>query len=121
MTAYETEEDVPLDPAAERLRRKLVRLLLVSGGIMMLGFIAVFAAIVYKVGKAEEGGARALSAGTPVDARIAVPVGYRVTATSLDGDRALLTLLAPDGSTSLVLIDLRSGAALGRYSIGEGR
>src|SRR6478735_1566643 len=69
MTAYETEEDAPLDPAAERLRRKLVRLLLVSGGIMMLGFIAVFAAIVYKVGKAEEGGARALSAGTPVDAR----------------------------------------------------
>ena len=87
---------------------------------MMLGFIAVFAAIVYKVGKAEEGGARALSAVSPVDARIAVPVGYRVATTSLDGDRALLTLLGPDGTTSLMLIDLKTGAALGRYSIGEG-
>ena len=120
MTAYETEEDAPLDPAAERLRRKLVRLLFISGGIMMLGFIAVFAAIVYKVGKAEEGYARTPSAAAPVDARIAVPVGYRVTATSLDGDRALLTLLAPDGTISLMLIDLKTGATLGRYSIGAG-
>ena len=62
MTAYDTEEDAPLDPAAKRLRRKLVRLLFVSGGIMMAGLIAVIAAIVYKLGKAEDGGARAISA-----------------------------------------------------------
>ena len=42
MAAYDTEEEEPpLDPAAERLRRKLVRLVMVSGGIMMLGLIAV--------------------------------------------------------------------------------
>src|SRR5215207_10091943 len=101
MTAYETEDDAPLDPAAERLRRKLVRLLFVSGGIMMLGFIAVFAAIVYKAGKIGEGGTPALSAASPADVRIAVPLGHRVAATSLDGERALLTLIAPDGTTSL--------------------
>jgi hypothetical protein len=120
MTAYEAEDDAPLDPAAERLRRKLVRLLILSGGIMMLGFIAVFAAIVYKVGKAGEGGVRSLSAGSSLDVRIAVPRGRRLSATSLDGDRALLTLLAPDGTASLMLIDLNTGATLGRYSIGEG-
>lgn len=120
MTAYDADEDAPLDPAAERLRRKLVRLLFVSGGIMMAGFIAVFAAIVYKLGRPGVGDAIALSAASPVDARIAVPPGYKVAATSLEGDRALLTLLAQDGTTSLMLIDLRTGATLGRYSLPAG-
>ena len=35
----------------------------------------------------------------------------------LDGERALLTLEAPGGSTSLLLVDLASGAVLGRYAI----
>ena len=61
----------PLDPAAERLRRKLVRLLFVSGGIMMLGLIAVFAAIVYKVGQDGAGTAGRLGALSPVESAIA--------------------------------------------------
>ena len=55
------EDEAPLDPAAARLRRKLVRLLFVSGGIMMLGLIAVFAAIVYKLNEGGDGGARRAS------------------------------------------------------------
>ncbi|MEM1317529.1 MAG: hypothetical protein AAGF29_04630, partial [Pseudomonadota bacterium] len=42
-------DEEPLDPKVEAVRQKLVRLLLVSGGIMLLGFLAVFAAIVYKI------------------------------------------------------------------------
>ena len=55
MTSYDDTE-APLDPAAARLRRKLVRLLFVSGGIMMLGLIAVFGAIVYKLNQGGRGG-----------------------------------------------------------------
>ena len=62
---YDTDDDAPLDPAAERLRRKLVRLLLVSGGIMMLGLIAVFAAIVYKLSERGGGVASRLHGGIP--------------------------------------------------------
>jgi hypothetical protein len=121
MTALdETESEAPLDGAAERLRRKLVRLLLVSGGIMMLGLIAVFGAIVYKVNASGERAANRLSAAAPVEARIAIPPGQRVVATSLDGSRALLTLVAPDGSTSLLLLDLATGAPLGRYALKPG-
>jgi hypothetical protein len=121
MTAYD-EEEAPLDPAAERLRRKLVRLLFVSGGIMMLGLIAVFAAIVYKLGAlgpAEDDGSGSgvEAAGAPIEARIALPAGARIVASDLDGDRALLTVEAADGATSLLLVDLAAGEIVGRYAL----
>ena len=95
MTSFDdTEDEAPLDPAAERLRRKLVRLLFVSGGIMMLGFIAVFAAIVYKLNERGQGAGR-LSAASPVEASIAVPPGYRVAS-----DRARRRSRAPDACRS---------------------
>jgi hypothetical protein len=115
MTLYEDEDEKPLDPAAERLRRKMVRLLFVSGGIMVLGFIAVFAAIVHKLNEGGEDTPAAFTSGSPVVGEIAIPAGHRIVSTALDGDRALLTLAAPDGSASLLLIDLASGATLGRY------
>jgi len=105
----------PLDPAAERLRRKLVRLLFISGGIMMLGLIAVFAGIVYKLNNPGPEAAR-LSAERPVEAAIAIPPGARIVSTALDGDRALITLTHADGTSSLVLVELRSGQVLGRYA-----
>jgi hypothetical protein len=115
------EDDAPLDPAQERLRRKLVRLLLVSGGIMFAGLIAVFAAIVYKVSEAGAPAAPrqagSFSPATPLDARIEVPPGYRLAGTALEGDRALLTLAGPDGETLLILVDLGSGAELARYRL----
>lgn len=113
MTTYDEDEEKPLDPAAERLRRRLARLQLVSGGIMLLGFIAVFASIVYKV---SEGGGGLGAGDTPVEATLEIPAGHRIVGTALDGEHALLTLAAPDGSTSLVVVDLASGKILGRYS-----
>ena len=42
-------EDEPLDPAVERVRAKLARLLAVSIGIMFVSVFAVLAAIVWKL------------------------------------------------------------------------
>ncbi len=84
---------------------------------MMLGLIAVFAAIVYKLNEGGEGGGSRLSAGSPVEGEIAIPAGYRLLSTALHGDRALLTLAAPDGSTTLLLVDLSSGSSVGRYTV----
>lgn len=105
------EDEAPLDPAAERLRRKLVRLLLVSGGIMALGLIAVFSAIVYKL---SEGGAA--RSGSPVAGQIAVPAGARLVSAELDGDRLLVRVEAPDANTSLIVLDIRSGEVVGRFA-----
>jgi hypothetical protein len=116
MRVHDESGEAPLDPAQERLRRKLVRLLFVSGGIMFLGLIAVFAAIVYKLAESGEGAAGGRA---PVEAEIALPAGAQLIATAFDGERALLTLSDPDGGTTLLLVDLRSGAVVGRYRIGE--
>jgi hypothetical protein len=117
MATYDTEDDAPLDPAAERLRRKLVRLLLVSGGIMLLGLIAVFSAIVYKLSERGVRAASRLSAESPAAGRIAIPPGYQLRGTALDGDRALLTIAAADGATSLVVVDLATGETLSRFTV----
>jgi hypothetical protein len=117
MRIHDEEDDAPLSPAAERLRRKLVRLLIVSGGIMALGLIAVFAAIVYKLGEGSRGASNRLSAASLVEVDLAIPPGNRVVATALDGERALLTLEGPKGRSELLLIDLASGAVVGRYTI----
>ena len=121
MAAYDRDEEEPLDPAAERLRRKMVRLLIVSGGIMILGLIAVFAALVYKLGMLGTSGTAATAFGVPsgaavVEAPINLPPGARLVSADLDGSRALLTVEV-DGASALVLIDLATGKTLGRYTL----
>jgi hypothetical protein len=122
MAAYDPdEEEPPLDPAAERLRRKLARLVMVSGGIMMLGLIAVFAAIVYKLNQPRSAAlpvaTSAPFAGATVDAKIALPAGAHVKGAALDGDHALVTLESGDGRESFLLVDLATGRILGRYTL----
>ena len=82
---------------------------------MVFGFIAVFAALVYKLGLLGEGGGAL--AGAPVEAALAVPAGARLVSAALDGDRALLQIEAADGTTALLLVDLASGRILGRYAL----
>ena len=120
MAAYDHEEEQPLDPAAERLRRKMARLVVVSGGIMMLGLIAVFAAIVYKLGMvgdaAPPGAAGERFPASIVEAPIVLPRGARLSAADLDGNRALLTV-ETNGASTLLLVDLATGNVLGRYAL----
>ncbi len=42
------QEEKPLDPAMESVRRKMIRLQIVSGVIMFVSLMAVFGAVVYK-------------------------------------------------------------------------
>ncbi len=81
----ETDEEGELDPAMERVRRKLVRLLFVSSGIMVLGLAAVVAGIFYRVSKMED------------TARVAEPVAIGVAASDLEAvsandDTLILTI-----------------------------
>lgn len=47
--AAQAYQEPPLDPAMERVRRKMIRLLIISIGIMVIGLIAVLSAVVYKI------------------------------------------------------------------------
>ena len=98
----------------------MARLVVVSGGIMMLGLIAVFAAIVYKLGMlgdavAPSGAVERFAAGI-VEAPIILPAGARLVGADLDSDRALLTV-ETDGASTLLLVDLATGNVLGRYAL----
>jgi 4-amino-4-deoxy-L-arabinose transferase-like glycosyltransferase len=111
------ENEAPLDPAAERLRRKLLRLLMVSGGFMILGLIAVFAAIVYRLGGGADAGEGAtFAAGAPVEAHWSFRQGRGSSPPISTGARALLTLETPGGAV-LLLVAMPSGQIIGRYPL----
>lgn len=99
-----------------------MRLLLVSGGIMVAGLIAVFVAIVYKInegGRAADSTASRLSTNMAAEGEIRIPPGHRLIGATLDGNRALLTLEAPDGSSLLLVVDLATGSELARRRLLE--
>ncbi len=117
------------------MRRKLIRLLVASFGIMILGLAAVIAAIVYKISERNDGadiqpdsavtdtaagtmaGAGRLSAETTIAGAIDLPAGARILASGLDGDHALITIALPDGAMQLLVIDLPTGKVFVRYDL----
>ncbi|EFO31572.1 conserved hypothetical protein [Roseibium sp. TrichSKD4] len=102
----EDQEEAPLDPAAQRLQAKLRRLLLGSSLIMFLGFIAVFAAIMYKINA---------SGGNEADRfaeTIELAPGSEVQSATLS-DGVLVLLVRKENATSIVYVDASTGATLG--------
>lgn len=114
----ELNEDQPLDPAVERVRRRMMRLMIVSIGIMMIGLMAVAGAIVYKLS-----GRETPRVATPAmvpggyQSLLHLPAGSRVVAHSISGDRLTLVGEDPNGRQTVVLIDLASGEEIGRIDI----
>jgi hypothetical protein len=87
--AHVVDEDAPLDPAIERVRRRMMRLMAVSVGIMLIGLIAVVAAIVYKL-SARSGAA--VAAGASVERRMALPPGASIVSATLSGQDILFVI-----------------------------
>ena len=111
-----SQEEELLDPVVEAIRVKMVRLLVVSGGIMMLGLMAVLISIVYKVNQIEVPKAKPVVASTNNEIR--VPAGARVVQTSQASGRITLTLRLADGSTSIQVHDA-SGDLVASYAVRE--
>ncbi|EFL88697.1 hypothetical protein [Ahrensia sp. R2A130] len=110
---HDNKDDEPLDPKVEIIRQKLVRLLMVSGGIMLLGFLAVFGAIVYKINSASD----VAIAIAPDEARtIAVPQGSQWLGTAPAGNGLLVTLKLADGTTIIQRHDA-NGTVIARWRL----
>jgi hypothetical protein len=114
-------DEKPLDPAVERVRRKMMRLMAVSIGIMLVGLMAVLLAIVYKV--TNRGAEPPVAGGTPgpggerpFEALVELPAGGRIVSHSLAGTG--LMLLAEDGAgrQTVILFDTVQGRETGRIS-----
>lgn len=115
-------EEKPLDPAMEKVRRKMVRLLVVSIGIMMAGLMAVLFTIVYKTSSDEATGSeqaadlRLPPEGTVLTGDIALPAGAEIRSHSLDANRIALRVKLPDGTEQLYLYDLAASRMIGKFS-----
>jgi hypothetical protein len=119
----ETEEK-PLDPAAERVRRKLVRFMAVNLGILFLALMAVAAALVYRTGRSEPETAIVPPSAVPSPAEgatltgdIDLPDGARLLSQSLSGNRILLDAELADGSRALFLYDIAEKRIVGRFTV----
>lgn len=115
-------EEKPLDPEMEKVRRKMVRLLAVSIGIMFIGLMTVLGAIVYKFTLDSETGtgdqtavfsSPVLPGDAPIEAIAALPQGFEIESVALDGVRIGFFGRASDGSQRLIIHDLSLGRIVG--------
>lgn len=111
------EGDVALDPAVERIRQRLKRLILVSSATLMIGLVAVLAAVIYRIGHSADKSALA-----PMAAEMTIPsvlpAGARVISTSLDGTLLAVTIDTA-GTTRILVIDIATGKVVRRIGLGQ--
>ena len=128
------QPEPPLDPAMEKVRRKMVRLLAVSIGVMLIGLMAVLVAVVYKINRAPDTSETEV-ARSDIPGQVSAPIkveppkliesqidltpGTRLLSQSLSGDQLSLETLLPDGGTELIIYDYRESRILGRIKLGN--
>ena len=116
---YQDEEEQPLDPVMERVRKKMIRLMVISIGIMMVGLLAVLFAIIYRIGNNpadQEVQATEVPAGDPVELSLDLPAGTRIVSSTVDNNRLVLHTVTADGVAEFFIIDTRNGKLVGRIS-----
>lgn len=107
------EEEKPLDPAVERVRKKLVRFVAINLGLLLIALMAVVAAIVYRSGTFAPTPARQSEmAGT-----IRLPAGARIVSQSLSGDRIAFDVELADQRRAIIVYDLPSDTVVGRFEV----
>jgi uncharacterized SAM-binding protein YcdF (DUF218 family) len=117
------DDEKPLDPEVERVRRKLLRFMIVNLAILFVAFAAVIGGFIYKSSHAskraagQEAQIRPPSGADAVSGTIAIPAGARIVSQTLSGKEVLLGLELADGSRSFLLYDLGAGRTLGTYAV----
>lgn len=117
-------EEQPLDPAMERVRRKMIRLLAVSIGIMVIGLMAVLGAIVYKinqpveeVGTSTRSQAQGQTLGAALEGEvITLDPGTRILSHNLSDNTLSLETRLGDGSRQILLYDVATKRVVARIS-----
>jgi hypothetical protein len=111
-------DEKPLDPEMEKVRRKMVRLLAVSIGIMFIGLMTVLGALVYKFTRSDDsaasgaqisGSSVSVPSDAPIEGVAALPAGFAVESVTLDGPRIGFFGRASDGSMRLIIHDITVG------------
>ncbi|MEO0328005.1 MAG: fimbrial protein [Pseudomonadota bacterium] len=112
---YAEDDEQPLDPAMERVRRKMIRLMVISIGIMMIGLLAVLFAIIYKIGSSSEdkqSSADSTSAAEQTSSQIELSSGETLVSSRVSGSRLILEIESAQSDRRFVFIDTQTGEVL---------
>ncbi len=104
-------EDEPLDPKVEAIRKKMVRLLLVSGAIMMIGLMTVLIAIVYKLNQSSA--PTITQTGT-----ISIPSRSKIVSTAVGDGKIMLTVRDTNGKINILIFD-EAGNLISQLAVNE--
>ncbi|WP_246054704.1 hypothetical protein [Bartonella massiliensis] len=115
-------QDLPLDPAVERVRKKLMGLMMVSVLITLFLILVVLFLIVYKVTTGSTAKQTELSSSHNKDPHVihhtlSLPKQTQVLSQSLSEDNIVLQVLTPNGQTKLMIYNYRTGALIAVLSI----
>jgi hypothetical protein len=117
-------EEKPLDPAVEKVRRKLVRFVAINLGLLFLALMAVLAAVVYKTGALSEVAAVSGDLAVPSPAEggvvagdIMLPAGARLVSHSLSANRITLDAELAGGGRAIFLYDIAERRIVGRFDL----
>jgi hypothetical protein len=117
----DVDDEKPLDPATEKVRKKLVKFSAVFMGLNMVALMAVLGAIVYKIGGYGADAPAAAVGGAPVEPGferlIDVPGGTKVLGASRNGNEVTLTLQMPDGKTAIWFYDVANAQVTGKLMV----
>lgn len=118
------EDEKPLDPAVEKVRRKLVRFIAINLGLLFAALMAVVAALVYKAmtvpqPAVSEPGIEIPSPEGVIEGQILIPAGARIVSQALSGNRMALSLELSDGGRAIYIYDLAARRIVGRYVVAQ--
>ena len=115
------QEEKPLDPALENVRRKMIRLQIISAAVMVVSLMAVFGAVVYKTMRPAAKPASQAISNVPSDAPVAVtallPAGFTVQSTTLSGNQVLFYGTLASGQRQAIVFDYGIGRIVTTISL----
>ncbi len=112
----------PAEPGTDQLQpvaapRALKIAVIVMGVVLIIGFIAVFITIGYRVANprtatpSDNGGASAY------DTSVAIPRGGEISQLEMAEDRALVTISNAEDVQTLIVLDTVNGRIVGRFKL----
>ena len=117
------EEDKPLDPAAEKLRQRLVRFMVINLVVVFGLVFIVVAALVYRNMSDDApppnraGEIRPPEGEGVLTGSIALPAGARVVSQSLSGERLSVEAELADGRRAIFIYDTRLARIISRFDV----
>lgn len=117
-----SEEDEPLDPVLENVRRKLMRLMMISIGILMVGLLGLLFAIVYKVSQVEDeqpeiAQSNSVSQSFQAQIELGLAKTTKIISSELNQSHLKLHVEMQGGAQEILIIDLTNGNTVSRVKL----